>query len=151
MKNEISYMEIYFLVKAYMKSKVLVYLITFKVNVCRLCFCPRQSNKNWVFSHLKQLRNQTRHRKTGHKVLSIRQGKTVISERWDTNEISLIIIPSHCLETIFRLCSHEGTPGSAPCLSSTRHQAGSPERPRQLPLGGQRREPHNQRDLLKCS
>lgn len=37
MKNEISYTEIYFLVKGtHEKEKILVYLITSKVNFCRL-------------------------------------------------------------------------------------------------------------------
>lgn len=80
------------------------------------------------------MRNQTRHKKTGHKVLSIRQGRTVIFERWDINEISPIIIPGYCLETISRLWSSEGNPGRAQWSPKYRTQSWASGEAKEAPV-----------------
>ena len=43
------------------------------------------------------------------KALDTRQESTVIPEKWETNEVSSVVIPGYCLEKVSKPCTGRGS------------------------------------------
>lgn len=60
------------------------------------CFHPRWNRRYWIYPPAWNNQKWTKHTKAIFKILDIRQWRTMISERQETNEVSPKIMPAYC-------------------------------------------------------